>query len=51
MELPPKSVQSDESDKSAVQTIPYAATGAFSSLLTDYIAGAPVLAPFYRPPA
>ena len=30
-----------------VQTISYAATGAFSSLLTDYIAGAPALAPFY----
>ena len=29
-------------------TLPYAATGAFSGLLTDYIAGAPALAPFYH---
>ena len=29
-------------------TLPYAATGAFSGLLTDYIAGAPALAPFYN---
>ncbi|RZK34902.1 MAG: bacillithiol biosynthesis BshC, partial [Hymenobacter sp.] len=31
-----------------VQTIPYAATGAFSGLLTDYIAQAPALASFYH---
>jgi len=48
MEPSTKSVKSDESDKSAVQTISYAATGAFSSLLTDYIAGSPALAPFYH---
>jgi len=48
MEPSTKSVKSDESDKSAVQTLSYAATGAFSSLLTDYIAGAPALAPFYN---
>jgi hypothetical protein len=29
-------------------TLPYAATGAFSGLLTDYIAGSPALAPFYH---
>ncbi|RZK14027.1 MAG: bacillithiol biosynthesis BshC, partial [Hymenobacter sp.] len=29
-------------------TLPYAATGAFSGLLTDYIAGLPALAPFYH---
>ena len=29
-------------------TLPYAATGAFSGLLTDYIADAPALAPFYH---
>jgi len=29
-------------------TLPYAATGAFSGLLTDYIAAAPALAPFYH---
>ena len=29
-------------------TLPYAATGAFSGLLTDYIADAPALAPFYN---
>jgi bacillithiol biosynthesis cysteine-adding enzyme BshC len=29
-------------------TLPYTATGAFSGLLTDYIAGAPALAPFYN---
>ena len=29
-------------------TLPYAATGAFSSLLTDYLAGVPALAPFYH---
>ena len=29
-------------------TLPYAATGAFSGLLTDYIAGSPLLAPFYH---
>jgi bacillithiol biosynthesis cysteine-adding enzyme BshC len=29
-------------------TLPYAATGAFSGLLTDYIAGNPALAPFYH---
>ena len=29
-------------------TLPYAATGAFSGLLTDYIAGVPALAPFYN---
>lgn len=29
-------------------TLPYAATGAFSGLLTDYIAGSPALAPFYN---
>jgi bacillithiol biosynthesis cysteine-adding enzyme BshC len=29
-------------------TLPYAATGAFSGLLTDYIAGASALAPFYH---
>ncbi len=48
MEPSTKSVKSDESDKSVVQTISYAATGAFSSLLTDYIAGSPALAPFYH---
>ncbi len=48
MEPSTKSVKSDESDKSAVQTLSYAATGAFSSLLTDYIAGSPALAPFYH---
>ena len=31
-----------------VQTIPYAATGAFSKLLTDYLADAPALTPFYH---
>ena len=31
-----------------VQTISYAATGAFSGLLTDYLARAPALAPFYH---
>ena len=30
------------------QTISYAETGAFSSLLTDYIARNPALAPFYH---
>jgi bacillithiol biosynthesis cysteine-adding enzyme BshC len=29
-------------------TLPYAATGAFSGLLIDYIAGSPALAPFYN---
>nr|GFC33025.1 hypothetical protein [Tanacetum cinerariifolium] len=29
-------------------TLPYAATGAFSGLLTDYIAASPALAPFYN---
>jgi bacillithiol biosynthesis cysteine-adding enzyme BshC len=29
-------------------TLPYAATGAFSGLLTDYIAALPALAPFYN---
>ncbi|NML66981.1 bacillithiol biosynthesis cysteine-adding enzyme BshC [Hymenobacter sp. RP-2-7] len=29
-------------------TLPYAATGAFGGLLTDYIAQAPALAPFYN---
>ena len=29
-------------------TLPYAATSAFSGLLTDYIAGSPALAPFYH---
>jgi bacillithiol biosynthesis cysteine-adding enzyme BshC len=29
-------------------TLPYAATGAFSGLLTDYIAASPALAPFYH---
>lgn len=29
-------------------TLPYAATGAFSGLLTDYIAGSSALAPFYN---
>jgi len=29
-------------------TLPYAATGAFSGLLTDYIDGQPALAPFYN---
>ncbi len=48
MEPSTKSVKSDESDKSAVQTLSYAATGAFSGLLTDYIAGSPALAPFYH---
>ena len=41
-------MSSDQSDKSAVQTISYAATGAFSGLLTDYLAQAPALAPFYH---
>ncbi len=40
-------MSSDQSDKSAVQ-ISYAATGAFSGLLTDYLAQAPALAPFYH---
>ena len=31
-----------------IQTISYAATGAFSGLLTDYLAQAPALAPFYH---
>jgi bacillithiol biosynthesis cysteine-adding enzyme BshC len=34
--------------ESVVQTISYAATGAFSSLLTDYLAQKPGLAPFYH---
>ena len=29
-------------------TLPYAETGAFSGLLTDYIAQKPALAPFYH---
>jgi hypothetical protein len=29
-------------------TLPYAETGAFSGLLTDYIAQKPALAPFYN---
>jgi len=45
---PTKSDQSEKSTESVVQTISYAATGAFSSLLTDYIAGSPALAPFYH---
>ena len=44
----PKSVQSDKSAKSVVQTISYAETGAFSGLLTDYLAQKPALRPFYH---
>jgi hypothetical protein len=29
-------------------TLPYAATGAFSGLLTDYLTQKPALAPFYH---
>ncbi len=47
-ESPTKSDQSVKSDKSVVQTIPYAATGAFSGLVLDYIKQAPALAEFYH---
>ncbi|MGI4869965.1 MAG: bacillithiol biosynthesis cysteine-adding enzyme BshC [Janthinobacterium lividum] len=42
--------KSDLSEKSAVQTMamPYAATSAFSGLLTDYLARKPALTPFYH---
>jgi bacillithiol biosynthesis cysteine-adding enzyme BshC len=45
---PTKSVQSEKSVESVVQTLSYAATGSFSSLLTDYLAQKPALTPFYH---
>lgn len=44
----PASDDSAQFDNSVVQTLSYADTGAFSGLLTDYLAQKPALAPFYH---
>ncbi len=44
----PQPDDSAQSDKSVVQTISYADTGAFSGLLIDYLAQKQALAPFYH---